>query len=262
MSNILIVEDSGFIRLQLRSLLEQQGYTVYEAINGNQAMTESFHKEVKLKDIDIVLLDFHLPDYNADEVLPKILEKTPYLPVLILSVEQKKETIIRIIDSGAKDYLVKPFDSEKLLQRIQRYLPGETSDKKIEPVTSDFDKMKDTLFEEVDRSIRSNSNLTVMMITGEEEKIGEFFKTASEQLRKIDSIYQLEKDRLILILPITDEQGSNIVINKIANTLEEITEEDLNIKKALFPDQVSQEFIDQYRVEELVEEILNAVNPA
>jgi CheY-like chemotaxis protein len=74
---------------------------------------------------DLVFLDFHLPDCEGDVILTKLKEheRTKYTPIYILSADARNEQIQRLKKLGAVDYLVKPFDIERLLEIIESHEP-------------------------------------------------------------------------------------------------------------------------------------------
>lgn len=113
METILIIDDEVQIRRLLEITLSANGYKVSEAANGKEgcALTASLNPM-------LVLLDLGLPDMDGLEVLKRIREWYA-LPVIILSVRNSEEDIIKALDNGANDYLSKPFRTGELLARIR-----------------------------------------------------------------------------------------------------------------------------------------------
>jgi two-component system, OmpR family, KDP operon response regulator KdpE len=110
---ILIVDDEVEIRRFLRASLSVHGYTVFEATNGDEAL----HKAVDQRP-DLVILDLGLPDMDGVEVTRRLREWSK-VPIIILSVRNQEQDKISALDSGADDYLSKPFGVGELLARIR-----------------------------------------------------------------------------------------------------------------------------------------------
>jgi two-component system KDP operon response regulator KdpE len=110
---ILIVDDEQPIRRFLRTVLEDQGYKVSEAVTGKQGLAMAANPNLAL-----VLLDLGLPDLDGLEVL-SILRGVTDAPVIVLSARETQEDKIAALDGGAVDYLTKPFGVGELAARIR-----------------------------------------------------------------------------------------------------------------------------------------------
>jgi two-component system, OmpR family, KDP operon response regulator KdpE len=113
---ILVIDDESQIRKILRITLESKGYKIIEAENGNTGIVHaaSYHPE-------LIILDLGLPDINGLAVLKEIRSWNT-APVIVLSVRNSEEDIVSALESGADDYLTKPFNSAELLARIRANL--------------------------------------------------------------------------------------------------------------------------------------------
>ncbi len=110
---ILIIDDEKEIRKLLHIILSANGYKVEEAENGNDGITRTAFLKP-----DLILLDLSLPDIDGLEVLKRIREFSKS-PVIILSVREQESNKITALDSGADDYVTKPFSPGELLARIR-----------------------------------------------------------------------------------------------------------------------------------------------
>lgn len=111
--SILIVDDEVQIRRLLEITLDAQGYKTILAKSGKEGMIAASTQNPSL-----IILDLGLPDMDGHEVLKKLREW--YLkPVIILSVRNAEEDIIGALDSGANDYLIKPFRTGELMARVR-----------------------------------------------------------------------------------------------------------------------------------------------
>src|SRR6201988_3771677 len=111
---VLIIDDEAEIRESLQTLLEFEGYEVETAANGAQGLS-------KLGDrpFDLVLLDLALPDRNGLELLPEIRAIDPQIAVIMITAYGTVEDAVRAMQSGAANFLQKPWDNEKLLADVR-----------------------------------------------------------------------------------------------------------------------------------------------
>lgn len=119
--SILIIDDEAAIR-KLLTITLQNDFSVDEAVNAREGLTR-----VANHPPDLVLLDLGLPDESGHEVL-KHLREWYTNPVIILSVQSSEGDIVRALDSGANDYLVKPFRTGELTARIRSAMRKSTLD--------------------------------------------------------------------------------------------------------------------------------------
>ncbi|GJQ53257.1 MAG: DNA-binding response regulator [Anaerolineaceae bacterium] len=110
---ILVVDDETPIRRYLRAALTAQGFTVYEASDGNEAI-----QAVLSHRPDMIILDLGLPDMDGVEVTKRLREWSQ-TPIIILSVREAENDKIAALDAGADDYLTKPFGTGELLARMR-----------------------------------------------------------------------------------------------------------------------------------------------
>jgi len=112
----LVIDDEPQIRRLLRVTLEANGYTVFDAVNGNDGIVQAAQCRP-----DIILLDLGLPDLDGVEVLKRIREWSR-VPVIVLSVRDREDDKIAALDAGADDFVTKPFSSGELLARLRTTL--------------------------------------------------------------------------------------------------------------------------------------------
>ncbi len=114
---ILVIDDEPILRQSLEVALTSQGYEVVTSWTGEEGL-ERFHKDQP----DLVLLDHWLPGINGDEVLRRIKEKDPDLPVIIMTAQGSIEMAVNSMKMGAFDFLVKPFELEQVEELIKKGL--------------------------------------------------------------------------------------------------------------------------------------------
>ncbi len=114
MKKILVVDDKDSVLLQLKRGLERNGYEVYTASRGNEALEILGQQRV-----DLVLLDLRLPDIDGLQVCKKVRSLYSSLPIIIISVVHDVASIVQALNQGADDYVPKPFDMSEVLARIK-----------------------------------------------------------------------------------------------------------------------------------------------
>jgi two-component system response regulator HydG len=117
MSNILVIDDDVDICTLLNRYLSKNGFTVTTAYSGKSAL-ESIINQVP----DIVLCDFRLEDMNGSDLLEKIKQRNPNIPVIIMTGYSDVRTAVQIMKAGAFDYVTKPLLPEEILLTLKRAL--------------------------------------------------------------------------------------------------------------------------------------------
>ncbi len=114
--NILICDDATFMRMMIKDILTKNGYTVAgEAENGAKAV----EKYTELKP-DLVLMDITMPEMDGIQALKKIRELDPKASVIMCSAMGQQAMVIESIQSGAKDFIVKPFQADRVLEAVRK----------------------------------------------------------------------------------------------------------------------------------------------
>lgn len=115
-ARILVVDDAPQVRRVLRATLTAEGYTTFEARDGEEAI-ERFAEEP----YDIILLDVNMPRMDGLQVCRAIRGKSD-VPIIMLTVRDAERDKVLALDAGADDYVVKPFGMQELLARIRAAL--------------------------------------------------------------------------------------------------------------------------------------------
>ena len=118
-ATILLVEDEDTLRRVMKDLLEQEGYLVYEARDGVEAL-----EQVDRHNPDVMLLDLNLPNVDGYTVLAQLRSRpqTIDLPILVLSARGDEDNEVRVLRLGATDFLTKPFRPRALSARLEAAL--------------------------------------------------------------------------------------------------------------------------------------------
>lgn len=118
MAKILIVDDATFMRMMLKDILTKAGHEVVaEAGNGNEAAEKyiEFHP-------DLVTMDITMPDCDGLEGLSKIMEANSNAKVVMCSAMGQQAMVLDAVKRGAKDFIVKPFQAEKVITSVNNVL--------------------------------------------------------------------------------------------------------------------------------------------
>ena len=114
--NILICDDAAFMRMMIKDILTKNGYNIAgEAENGAKAVEK--YNELKP---DLVLMDITMPEMDGIQALKKIKETDPNASVIMCSAMGQQAMVIGSIQSGAKDFIVKPFQADRVLEAVQK----------------------------------------------------------------------------------------------------------------------------------------------
>ena len=116
MNNLLFIEDDDGIRLALRLALEDEGYNVFEAVDGTEGL-QAFAEH----DVDLVLLDLRLPDMSGFDVC-RSMRATSIVPIIIITAQTDTYDMVAGLEAGADDYVTKPVVPKELAARIRALL--------------------------------------------------------------------------------------------------------------------------------------------
>ena len=153
---ILIVDDDPDILDVLRLTIPEEEYEVVEARDGQQALDKIYERPP-----DLIILDYIIPKINGQEVCQKLKKDIllRHLPVIMLTGKGDVKDKVKGLDSGADDYIVKPFEPEELLARIRMTLRRSQIDLDAAPLTRLPGNV--SIFNEIDRRIKSGEKFAV-----------------------------------------------------------------------------------------------------
>jgi two-component system chemotaxis response regulator CheY len=117
MSKILIVDDAEFLRVRLTKILDNEGFEVFQAENGIKAVMT--YKEIHP---DVVLMDVTMPEMDGLAALKEIVGFDPAARVVMLTALGQESVVLEAVKSGARDFIVKPFEHDRVMKAIKKLL--------------------------------------------------------------------------------------------------------------------------------------------
>jgi DNA-binding NtrC family response regulator len=116
---VMVVDDEGDVRKVARMCLEQVGYQVIEAENGEQAI-----QQIKEGDnpvlLDVIITDINMPNINGLEAIHFFQQEWPHVPLIVMTGHPELESAKELMKRRLVDYLVKPVDKEKLVKTVEK----------------------------------------------------------------------------------------------------------------------------------------------
>ena len=115
---VLIVDDAAFMRMMIKDILTKSGYEVVgEADNGVKAVEK--YKELTP---DLVLMDITMPEMNGIDAVKTIKELDPGAKIVMCSAMGQQAMVIESIQAGARDFIVKPFQADRVLEAVRKVI--------------------------------------------------------------------------------------------------------------------------------------------
>ena len=116
MAKIMICDDAAFMRMMIKDILTKNGYEI-AAESENGAVAVEKYPDAKP---DLVLMDITMPDMDGIQALKKIKEIDPNANIIMCSAMGQQAMVIEAIQSGAQDFIVKPFQAERVLEAVKK----------------------------------------------------------------------------------------------------------------------------------------------
>ena len=186
MYNVLIVDDDKEIVNAIAIYLKNEGYKIYKAYDGNQAV-----EKLKEQEIHLIILDIMMPEKDGIETLEEI-RKEKTIPVIMLSAKSEDYDKIEGLNAGADDYITKPFNPLELIARvnsnIRRYTKlGAMSEKKSEKKENVYQTGELILDDETKKVTSEGKEIK---LTATEFKILKFLMKNKGKVYSIPEIYE------------------------------------------------------------------------
>ncbi|AQR76609.1 response regulator [Paenibacillus larvae] len=117
-NRILVVDDAAFMRMMIRDILSKNGYEVVGEANDGNGAIEKF-KELRP---DLITMDITMPEMDGITALKEIKKMDPSAKVIMCSAMGQQAMVIDAIQAGAKDFIVKPFQADRVIEAIKKTL--------------------------------------------------------------------------------------------------------------------------------------------
>ena len=120
MAGILITDDTAFMRMTLKNILSKNGYSIVgEAQDGLEAI-----EKYKSENPDLVTMDITMPNMDGISAIKEIMQIDQAAKIIVCSAMGQKGLVIEALSAGAKDFIVKPFQPDRILEAVQKALEG------------------------------------------------------------------------------------------------------------------------------------------
>ena len=221
MANILVCDDSALIRLQLKNIFDSKEHEIMEAVDFEDVKRENFSPELNTYDVDIVFLDLYLEDIHGFKVLEYFSNYYPEVPVVIISVENRREIIMEALRKGAEDYILKPFDKTFMVNKLDSILNKRDQNNKDKylKIRENKREFKNKLNVEIQRTTRSKLDFSIVKFEAKKniskKQLHHLKEIITNILRDIDRSFIIDKYTFLLLLPLTDREGSKKMYSRI-----------------------------------------------
>ncbi|OEF95849.1 response regulator transcription factor [Desulfuribacillus alkaliarsenatis] len=219
MHKILIIEDSSMLRTHIKSALQNNGYEDVVAIETADLMIDSPY--LYLQNVKLIIMDIGLPGTNGIDATHWLRNHSEYntIPVIFLTSRSDIPTVKNALNAGGVDYIVKPFEEKQLIKRVENILKNQLLKQENRVPYIDDKEIEKLLSIEYSRAIRGKQSVAFMRVKVEGNLIQRAVVKMAEVLREIDQILIRKNKAILLILPLTDEAGTKIVLDKITKSL-------------------------------------------
>ncbi|MDJ0568268.1 MAG: response regulator [Pleurocapsa sp. MO_192.B19] len=226
---ILIVDDDRTMRSLLNLAMEEEGYKVAEAENGEQCLSEYTHFQP-----DLILLDAVMPDIDGFTCCQKIrsLPGGDRLPILMITVLDDHESVEQAFNAGATDYITKPIHWSVLSERVRRLLDGDRSSAELTAVEEQlrqhqaWEKLTSNILEQLVSGDRSRDSIQQVLFSIQEwlqaARIVLYQSDSQTYLKSVATKYKSSKNfseadfNLIAEYGEQYQQGKTIVIEDVS----------------------------------------------
>lgn len=208
---VLIVEDDREISKLLRDFLHNEGYEVIHTYNGAEAALI-----MKNEKFDIILMDLMLPEVSGEKLIEKFRESSD-TPVIVVSAKSEIETRLETLKIGADDYIIKPFNLDEVLVRIQVVL--RRMNKEVKKNVTKYENHGLIFFAEENRVEYEGKEL---VLTAKELKILELFMTNPNKTFTKAGLYESVWDDVYYY----EDNIINVHVSNLRNKLKKITGRD------------------------------------
>lgn len=179
--HVLVVEDDIDVNNLITKILKNKKYHVIQAYSGSEALLQ-----LSISEFDIILLDLMLPGITGEEIIKQIRQGKE-IPIIVISAKTSLEDKVNVLNSGADDYITKPFESEEILARVNCQL-RRYRNFTMQPNKSYEYKFKNLILEEESRQVKVNGKS--ISLTGHEFDILHILLKNPNKVYSRESLYE------------------------------------------------------------------------
>jgi two-component system chemotaxis response regulator CheY len=117
MARVLVVDDSDFMRRVIKNILEGGGHKVIEARNSEEAL-----RVFKKEGADIITMDIVMPETDGIETVRRLKDAHPDVKIIMITALGHQKTVMRALEAGALDFIMKPFTADDVLESVKAVL--------------------------------------------------------------------------------------------------------------------------------------------
>ena len=216
MRRVLIVEDDREIRTLLKDFLMENEYEVIEACNGREASAC-----IRTEAYDIILMDMMLPYKSGNDLIRELRESAAGIkdtPVIVISAKSSKDTRLEALKMGADDYIVKPFDMDEVLVRIEVVLRRSSPETKEDESALSYHGIEMSL----ERNSVSYEGIPIRLTAKEMYLLQLFLENPQKTFSKANLYKSVWKDDYIY-----EDNTINVHMSNLRNKLRKIAGEEV-----------------------------------
>lgn len=216
MRRVLIVEDDREIRTLLKDFLMENEYEVIEACNGREASAC-----IRTEAYDIILMDMMLPYKSGNDLIRELRESAAGIkdtPVIVISAKSSKDTRLEALKMGADDYIVKPFDMDEVLVRIEVVLRRSSPETKEDESALSYHGIEMSL----ERNSVSYKGIPIRLTAKEMHLLQLFLENPQKTFSKANLYKSVWKDDYIY-----EDNTINVHMSNLRNKLRKIAGEEV-----------------------------------
>lgn len=235
MGKIMLVDPSPIDRKRMRNILEAAGHAIMEVSTPNEAMQELLN--LPRGAVKLVLTEMYFPDTTGLEFVRWLKRQgwLPYLPVLVVTSQPPRETVIELVVAGASTIIPKPFGSDLLLRRVTETLHQSDVAHQGEGDSLSW-PIGDFLRRELKRAERNGADFSIVVCrvldTLEGRAVPALMGCLMKIMRESDIWARMGEDQVVVLLPDTDAIGASVVearIWKAVRALDEHPEQPMTL---------------------------------
>jgi two-component system chemotaxis response regulator CheY len=218
MHKILIIDESTLMRMRIIRVLHENGYK--NTVDYSNANMVFMSMKTYLQDVDLVITEMDLQGVGGLELIKKIKNTPEYckIPIILMSSKNDVKTINNAIKSGAVDFVVKPFEDGRVIDKVRRIVSKSMPRACQRNLNEEIKKVETLVSLEYERAMRGDNPVSFIRFKTSEGNGDDIINKTKNVLRKIDSVEPVG-DEILVVLPLADENGLKVVFDKLEKHL-------------------------------------------